>query len=541
MTEYKGLAVSAGVAAGTVFFVENSTPGTPERKLENTKEEEQRLTDALAKAASELTSLYNKALTTTDASVADIFMIHGMMLQDDDFRNRMTELVVKEKMSAESAVSAAAKEFSQELAESGSDYIAERGADIADVEHRIIRILQGKNEVQVPAADQKVIIVADEITPSLTLMFNRSQLTGLVSAKGSTTSHTAILARSLGIPAVITSGAVFDNSLHGQNCIVDGIHGSVCFSPDKKQLGTALALKKSYEAEQKTLSELKNVEAVTRSGKKINLFCNAGSLEDIDTALKYGAEGIGLFRSEFLYLGRTDLPTEEELTDIYKKAVQKLAGRKLVIRTLDIGADKQAACIPMKKEPNPALGIRALRLCFANPDLFAVQLRAILRAASGGNVSVMFPMVCSVSEIRRAKACIAAAAGDLEKRKVSHADRIETGIMVETPAAAVISDLLAREVDFFSIGTNDLTQYTLAVDRQNEDASAYCDPRHESVLRLIELTAGNAHKNGIWCGICGELGADSAVTERFIAAGIDELSVVPGALLPLKKKIRDLP
>ena len=541
MTELKGLPVSPGIAAGTVYFVANADgSGTP-RKTEDTEAEIRRLTGALDRAAEELTGLYDKALNTADDSVADIFMIHGMMLQDDDFRNRMTGLITKDGLSAEAAVSRAAAEFAEDLSKSGSDYIAQRGADISDLEHRVIRILAGRSAVQLPDADEKIILAADEITPSLTLMFERSQLLGLVSGKGSATSHAAILARSLGIPAVIASGTVLDSTVNGVPCIVDGVHGNVIFSPDVQQLEDADMRRKKYELEQQELLSLRTAPAETESGQKVTLYCNAGSLDDIDRALECGAEGIGLFRSEFLYLGRSELPTEEELADVYTKAVRKLDGRKLVVRTLDIGADKKTDCIPMKPEPNPALGIRALRLCFAMPDLFSVQLRAVLRAAANGPVSVMFPMICSVSEIRRAKACLTAAADDLEKRKIPHADRLETGIMVETPAAAVISDLLAGEADFFSIGSNDLTQYTLAVDRQNEDAAAYCDPHHESVMRLIELTVKNAHEHGIWCGICGELGADTSVTGRFVQAGIDELSVSPRSLLRLKKKIRELP
>jgi phosphotransferase system enzyme I (PtsI) len=541
MTEFKGLSVSPGIAAGMAYFINTTDSPTPAQKTENTEAEIARLTGALDSAAEELTGLYEKVLASADDSAADIFMIQGMMLQDDDFRNRMTGLISKEGLSAEVAVSRASAEFAEDLSKSGSDYIAQRGADISDLEHRVRRILTGRSAVQLPNADEKIILAADEITPSQTLMFERSQLLGLVSCKGSATSHAAILARSLGIPSVILQGSILDSTVNGVPCIVDGVHGNVIFSPDLQQMKDADRCRQKYETEQKELLSLKTMPAETESGQKITLYCNAGSLNDIDSAVTCGAEGIGLFRSEFLYLGRQNLPTEEELTDVYTKAVRKLGGRKLVIRTLDIGADKKTDCIPMKPEPNPALGIRALRLCFAEPDLFAVQLRAILRAAASGPVSVMFPMICSISEIRRAKACLTAAAGDLEKRKIPHADHLETGIMVETPAAAVISDLLAEEADFFSIGSNDLTQYTLAVDRQNENAFPYCDPHHESVMRLIELTVKNAHEHGIWCGICGELGADTTVTGRFVQAGIDELSVSPQSLLKLKKKIRELP
>ncbi|MCR5763794.1 MAG: phosphoenolpyruvate--protein phosphotransferase [Treponema sp.] len=534
------MSVSPGIALGTVFFVADRESPACTEKVADTAGELQQLMHALDVAGEELDSLYRKAQDSADNSVADIFMIHGMMLQDEDFRARMTELIEKENYSSVSAVSKAAEEFSSDLAESGSDYIAERGADVSDVVNRVIRILQGTNAMSLPDAEEKVILVANEITPSLTLMFDRKQLLGLVSAKGSNTSHAAILARSLGIPAVITSGIAYDNSINGSKCIVDGLKGTVTIAPDKEAEAAAVAGQQRYERELNDLELLKNEKAITKNGKEIKLFCNVGSLEDVDAAVSCGCDGVGLFRSEFLYLGRNSLPSEEELADVYIRAAEKLSGKKLVIRTLDIGADKKTDCIPMKDEENPALGIRALRLCFERPDLFEVQVRAILRAAVKGNVAVMFPMINSVSEVRRAKAFVTAAADDLEKRNIPHADRIETGIMVETPAAAVISDLLAAEVDFFSLGTNDLTQYTLAVDRQNEEACAYCDSHHEAVLRLIELTCRNAHNHNIWCGICGELGADEVLTERFVKAGIDELSVSPNSLLSLKRKIRSL-
>jgi len=540
MTKYNGTAVSEGIATGKVFFVELNSGNTGIQKTDDPEKEIEKLVQALDTASEELMALYEKASESADDSVAEIFMIHSMMLQDEDFRNRMIQLIQEEKMSSASAVSVAAKEFSADLADSGSDYIAERGADISDVENRVIRILEGTNAVNLPSIDQKIVLVANEITPSLTLMFERSQLLGLVSAKGSATCHAAILAKSLGIPCVITPGIVYDEAVNGLNCVVDALSGVVIYNPGEAELSDAEKKIAKYEAEKKELELIKDAPCETKSGQKVKLFCNVGSLEDIDRALENNAEGIGLFRSEFMYLGRDTLPTEEELTDVYTKAAKKLNGKKLVIRTLDIGADKKTDCIPMKDEENPALGIRALRLCFARPDIFQIQLRAILRAAIHGNVSVMFPMICSVSEIRRAKSLLIAAADDLEKRGIPHADKIETGIMVETPAAAVISDLLAKEVDFFSLGTNDLTQYTLAVDRQNENAAIYCDSHHEAVIRLIELTCKNAHDNGIWCGICGELGSDLALTERFVKAGMDELSVGANSILQVKKKVREL-
>lgn len=540
MMVHKGTSVSEGIATGTIFFVELNSASDKVQKCDDPEKEIERLNEALDIASGELMELYEKACQSADDSVADIFMIHSMMLQDDDFRNRMMELIREDNFSAISAVSLASKEFSESLADSGSDYIAERGADISDVESRVIRILQGTNALSLPGSDEKIVLVANEITPSLTLMFERNQLLGLVSAKGSATCHAAILAKSLGIPCVITPGVNFGSEINGKTCIVNALDSFIVMDPDSSQLEEASSIEAKFLEDKKALELLKDAPCETKDGRKVKLFCNVGSLEDIDQALKNNAEGIGLFRSEFMYLGRVILPTEEELADVYTKAAKKLGDKKLVIRTLDIGADKKTECIPMKDEENPALGIRALRLCFAQPELFQIQLRAILRAAIHGNISVMFPMISSVSEIRRAKFFMAQAADDLTKRNIPHADKIETGIMVETPAAAIISDLLAKEVDFFSLGTNDLTQYTLAVDRQNEDAAPYCDAHHEAVLRLIELTCKNAHDNNIWCGICGELGSDISVTERFVNAGIDELSVGANSILKVKKRIREL-
>ncbi len=540
MTEHTGIAISAGLAEGTIFFVEDYDFSTVAQTTNDVKAELKRLHTAMEQTALEINELYEKATHSADESVADIFMIHQLMLQDEDFLNGIETLISKEKCSAEVAVSKAAEEFSAELSDSGSDYIAERGADIADIAQHLIRILQGKDAIEQPPADQKIILAANEITPSLTLLFDKSQLIGFVSAKGSATCHAAILARSLGIPAVIIKNAKFDASLNNTPCLIDGLKGTVIFNPDKKQIKAMKTAQTNFEKEQEALLKLKDLPAVTKSGAKVELFCNAASLDDIDNAIAYGAEGIGLFRSEFLYLGRKTLPSEDELTKVYTQAVEKLDGRKLVIRTLDIGADKQSDCIPMKAEANPVLGVRGLRLCFAKPDIFMVQLRAILRAASAGPVAIMFPMVASTSEITEAKRALEKAKTELKKDGIAYGEKLEVGIMVETPAAAVISDLLAKEVDFFSIGTNDLTQYTLAADRQNEDMDSYCDPHHEAVLRLIELTIKNAHAQGIWCGICGELGADLSLSKRFIDAGVDELSVVPSSLLRLKENIRNL-
>ncbi|MCR5290935.1 MAG: phosphoenolpyruvate--protein phosphotransferase [Treponema sp.] len=541
MTEYIGIPISEGITLGSVFFMANTEASPVASHIDDIEKEIHKLNSSLDAAAGELNELYEKALESEGESVADIFMIHCMMLQDDDFRTRMVELIVKERCSAQVAVLQAAQEFSQDLAESGSNYIADRGVDISDVAQRVLRHLNGNQSVKQPSPDKKIILVANEITPSMTFLFDRSQLLGLVCSRGSSTNHTSILARSLGIPAVITPGITYtEDDIQGKLCIVNGSTGAVCFDPDIDKVQNAEKEIFFFKKRQKDLRRLIHLPAITKSGTKVLLYANAGSLKDVDEALALGAEGIGLFRSEFLYMGRNTLPSEDELADVYTKAVKKLDGKPLVIRTLDIGADKQTDCIPLEHEENPALGIRGLRLCFERQDLFDVQLKAILRAAKAGPVSIMFPMVCSVSEIRRAKASVLAASADLEKQDVPHSNRVDIGIMIETPAAAIISDLLAKEVSFFSIGTNDLIQFTLAVDRQNQAATAYCDTHHESILRLIEMVIRNAHAAGVTCSICGELGADLSLTERLVQSGIDKLSLVPNRLLPIKQKIREL-
>lgn len=542
MTVYKGTAVSAGIATGSLYYIDTPVQAEDFEHLRvcDTDNEITRLINGCSKAVDQLMELYDKAVSSSGEETAEIFMVHSMMLQDDDFLQEMKNLITRERYCAEYAVYTVAKKFAADLAESGSDYIAERGSDVADVSKRVIQILQNKETNVTLPENTSVILVADELTPSQTLMFDRSQLLALISRKGSRTSHTAILARSLSIPAVIIPDMDISDDLSGKECIVDGLDGTVIISPDKKAVADSKKKKQEYQQELKELETLKNLPAVTSSNQQVHIFGNAGNVEDIDAVLKYGGEGIGLFRSEFLYLGRSALPTEDELTEAYTEAAKRMGEKKLIIRTLDIGADKTAPCLPLQPEENPALGIRALRLCFEYPDIFNTQLRAILRAAVTGNISVMFPMIISLEEIKRAKECIQIAAKELKSEERPFAYPAEIGIMIETPAAAIISDVLAKEVDFFSIGSNDLTQYTLALDRQNERLEKYCDVHHEAILRLIELIAENAHKNNIWVGICGELGSDLELTERFVKAGIDELSVYPVAILPLKKRIRNL-
>ena len=541
MITYKGNAVSSGIAQGNILFLKaQKQQNFADVRIYDVEKECLRLTDACEKASNQLMELYDKALESSGEETAGIFMVHSMMLQDDDFLQSMKDLIEKSKCCAEYAVTVIAKQFAADLAESGSDYIAERGSDVADVSTRVIQILQGQETSIDFKCDQPVILIAEELTPSQTLMFDRSKLLALVSKKGSRTSHTAILARSLNIPAVICSDIKLEESICDKNCIVDGLTGTIIIEPDEATSKDAAAKEEEYLKEQKELEILKDKEAVTKTGQKINIYGNAGNIEDIETIIETGGEGVGLFRSEFLYLGREILPTEDELTQVYSNAAKKLEGKLLVIRTLDIGADKKAPCLPLEEEDNPALGIRALRLCFEAPDVFITQLRSILRASACGNIAIMFPMIISLPEIKKAKEYIQEAAKQLEAEKIPYKLPAQIGIMIETPAAALISDQLAKEVDFFSIGSNDLTQYTLAIDRQNERLDKYCDIHHEAVLRLIEFTAKNAHDNGIWCGICGELGSDLELTERFVTAKMDELSVYPAAILPLKKRIRDL-
>ena len=541
MVSYKGNAVSEGIALGNILFLKaDKQQHFGDVKIDAVAKETERLIDACNKAADQLMELYEKASEDSEDGASDIFMVHSMMLQDEDFQQAMKDLIADTKCCAEHAVMEVAKKFAADLAASGSDYIAERGSDVNDVSSRVIQILQGKSNSVELKDDKPVVLMAEELTPSQTLMFDRSKLLALVSRKGSKTSHTAILARSLDIPAVICPELELHDDLTGKTCIVDGLKGEIIIEPDKKTEEVAGRQRDEYVKEQRELEALKDKEAVTKSGQKVKVFGNAGNLEDIDFVLDESGEGVGLFRSEFLYLGRETLPSEDELTQVYSNAAKKLNGKLLVIRTLDIGADKKAPCLPLEEEPNPALGIRALRLCFESPEVFITQLRSILRASAVGNVGIMFPMIISVAEIKKAKEMIQVAAKQLEEEKIPYSMPDQIGIMIETPAAAIISDLLAKEVDFFSIGSNDLTQYTLAIDRQNERLEKYCDTHHEAVLRLIELTAENAHKNNVWVGICGELGSDLELTERFVKAGIDELSVYPAAILKLKKRIREL-
>ncbi len=535
-----GITVSEGFAEGEVFFIEDYDLNSIPQKTEDVKEEKKRIEIAIEKAIVELQVLYEKAIKRADEDIANIFMIHQFMLQDEDFIDRINELIEKEKFSAEKAISQTGEEFSKALEDSGSEYIAERSSDLTDITQLVIRILQNKKQPTIPSPDSKIILVANEITPSLSLLFEKSQLLGFVSAKGSPTCHASILARSLHIPAIVIKGANFNKSINGKKCLINGKNSEVIFSPNNKQIKELEIAIKEFKKEKASLLRLKELPAVTKKGEEIKLYCNAASLEDIDNALKYGAEGIGLFRSEFLYMGRSLLPSEDELTDIYKQAAIKLEGKKLIIRTLDIGADKKTECIPMKEEANPVLGIRGLRLCFDKPKIFMTQLRAILRASHFGSVAIMFPMVSSIEDIKEAKKYLEEAKKELRKENIEYGKNIEVGIMIETPASAIISDILADEVDFFSIGTNDLIQYTIAIDRQNEEMEKYYKPHHEAVLRLIELTIKNAHKKNIWCGICGELGADLNVTERLVKADIDEISVSSNFLLPLKDKIRSI-
>ena len=542
MITYKGTAVSAGIAQGKLLYIDAPIQADTFEQVQicDADAEINKLIAACNKAVDQLMELYDKALENSGAEAADIFMVHSMMLQEEDYLQNMQDLIHSKKCCAEYAILQVAKQFAADLAASGSAYIAERGSDVADVSKRVIQILQGKPTDITIDKNESVILVADELSPSQTLMFDRSKLLALISRKGSRTAHTAILARALSIPAVIVPDLVLNEELTGTLCIVDGLEGTVTISPDEQTAQTALMKQERYLKERQELEILKHKEAVTSTGQKVKIYGNAGNLEDIDAVISSGGEGVGLFRSEFLYLGRADLPSEDELTQVYTNAAKKLDGRLLVIRTLDIGADKTAPCLPLEPEQNPALGIRALRLCFECPEVFMTQLRAILRAAVVGNVAVMFPMIIALDEIQYAKECMKKAAEQLETEKIPYSMPKEIGIMIETPAAAIISDILAKEVDFFSIGSNDLTQYTLAIDRQNQRLEKYCDVHHEAVLRLIEIVAENAHKNNIWVGICGELGSDLGLTERFVKAGIDELSVYPAAILPLKKKIRDL-
>ena len=531
MQIYKGKSVFGGIAIGKISVYKKDEQLVKRVKIEDADAEMERYTAARNIAAAQLQKLYDKALKEVGEANAAIFEVHQMMLDDEDYLDSIDNIIRTENVNAEYAVATTGDNFADMFAQMDDDYMKARAADIKDISDRLVRVLSGHDEGDMDAAEPS-IIVAEDLAPSETVQMDKSKVLAFVTRKGSSNSHTAILARTMNIPALIN--IEYDDSMDGKMAVVDGKTGSLIVEPDADTLKKYQDQKDEELRQRAMLKELKGKTTETKSGHKIHLYANIGSTGDVASVLANDAEGIGLFRSEFNY------PTEEEQFQIYKAVAQNMAGKKVIIRTLDIGADKQIDYFDMAHEENPAMGYRAIRICLDRPEVFKTQLRALFRASMFGNISIMYPMIISVTEVKQIKAIVAEVKKELTEQGIPFKDDVEQGVMIETPAAVMISDLLAKEVDFFSIGTNDLTQYTLAIDRQNAKLDNIYDSHHEAVLRMIQMVIDNAHKEGIWAGICGELGADTTLTERFIQMGIDELSVSPTFVLPVRKIVREL-
>lgn len=539
MLTLKGKSVSSGITIGPLALFHRNTISTAVRPIDDAEAEVSRFQAARAASISQLQSLYEKAVEKIGEEQAAVFEVHQMMLDDDDYVDDIVSQIRDEKLNAEAAVEHTAQNFAAMFRGMDDAYMQARAADVLDISRRVERELCGGEGIDFSAYDQ-VIIAADDLAPSETLQLDTDKILGFVTSGGSTNSHTAILARTLGIAAVVSTGTQLHNDVDGKTAIVDGTTGTVYIDPDEETLERMKKRQNSEIRRRQELESVRGTESITRDGRHIDVYANIGNPDNLPQVLSNDAEGIGLFRSEFLYLGRNTYPTEEEQFEAYKKTAQTMAGKKVIIRTLDIGADKKVDYFNLAPEENPAMGMRAIRICLTRPELFRTQLRALCRASAFGTIAVMFPMIISTDEVRRAKAILQDVQRELDEQGVKYDPHMEVGIMIETPAAAVMSDELAKEVDFFSIGSNDLTQYTLAIDRQQTQLDAFFDAHHPAVLRLIGQTIANGHKEGIWVGICGELGADLALTETFLRMGVDELSVSPPAVLPLREKIRSL-
>ena len=538
MQSFQGKSVYKGIVMGPVVVLKKNDYQVKRSRIEDADAETSRVQEAVKRSQEQLQKLYDKALKEVGEASAAIFEVHQMMLEDEDYLEAIQNMIQTEMVNAEYAVAVTGDNFSQMFASMDDDYMKARAADIKDISERLVRNLSGQEDADLSDIDPSVI-VADDLSPSETVQMDKEKILAFVTVHGSTNSHTAILARMMNIPALIGVPLALDELKSGTTAVVDGFTGQVTFEPDEET--QAATLKRVQEEKEKLalLQELKGKENITLDGKKINIYVNIGSVGDIGYVLENDAGGIGLFRSEFLYLGRNDFPTEEEQFQAYKQVVQTMAGKKVIIRTLDIGADKQVDYFNLGNEENPALGYRAIRICLKQPDIFKTQLRALFRAAVYGNLSIMYPMITSVEEVEKIYEIVKEVEIELKAQEIQY--RIpEQGIMIETPAAVMISDRLAEMVDFFSIGTNDLTQYTLAIDRQNEKLDDFYNPHHEAVLRMIQMVVDNAHKCGKWAGICGELGADLTLTEKFVRMGLDELSVAPSMILKLRKIVREM-
>lgn len=534
MQVIQGKSIFGGIAIGPITFFAKEQNQVKRTKVEDVAAEVARYEAAVVSAQEQLGGLYEKALKEVGESGAQIFEVHQMMLEDDDYNESVKSIIETQMVNAEYAVATTGDNFASMFASMDDEYFQARAVDMKDISERVINVLMGVGEAK--GWDEPSIIVAEDLAPSETVQFDKSKLLGFVTRLGSSNSHTAILARTMNIPALIQID--IQEEWNGKMGIIDGFTGEFYIDPEPEVLEKYKAKKAEQEEHRKLLAEQKGKPTVTKSGKAIKLFANIGSVSDLPAAMSNDAGGIGLFRSEFLYLESGDYPTEDEQFKAYKMVAETMAGKKVIIRTLDIGADKQVDYFNLDKEENPAMGLRAIRICLTRPEIFKTQLRAILRASAYGNIAVMYPMIISVDEVRKIKSIMEEVKAELEEAGIQYG-QVEQGIMIETPASVIISDLLAQEVDFFSIGTNDLTQYTLAIDRQNAKLDEFYNPHHEAVLRMIEMVVDNAHKAGIWAGICGELGADLELTERFMAMGVDELSVSPTFIYPVRQIIRE--
>lgn len=534
METYNGKSIFQGIAVGKILFYEKQEAEVKRVKVENKEAELKRYEEAKQTAIAQLQKLYEKACKEVGEVNAAVFEVHQMMLEDEDYNDSVRNMIEQQEVNAEYAVAQTGDNFSNMFAEMEDEYFSARAADIKDISDRVVSVLCGGNG-GVNDLEEPVILVADDLAPSETVQMDKEKLLAFVTEQGSSNSHTAILARTMNIPALI--GVSIQKEWNGKMAVVDGFTGTLYVEPSQEVLAEMTKKQEKLSKEKELLQELKGKEDVTADGRKIKLFANIGNVSDVGAVLKNDAAGIGLFRSEFLYLEKDHFPTEEEQFFAYKTVAERMAGKKVIIRTLDIGADKQVDYFNLDKEENPAMGYRAIRICLTQTDIFKTQLRALLRAAKYGNIAIMYPMIISVGEVKRIKEIVAEVKEELTKEGIPFGE-VEQGIMIETPAAVVMSDELAKEVDFFSIGTNDLTQYTLAIDRQNAKLDDFYDSHHPAILRMIQTVIDNGHANNCWVGICGELGADTTLTETFVKMGIDELSVSPGFVLPVRKIIR---
>uniref|UniRef100_UPI003FF093D9 phosphoenolpyruvate--protein phosphotransferase n=1 Tax=Lachnospira sp. TaxID=2049031 RepID=UPI003FF093D9 len=537
MKEYKGKSVFGGIAIGRIKVYNKSEQQVKRVHVDDTEHEKKRYYAAVDKAARQLQELYDKAVKEVGEANAAIFEMHQIMLTDDDYKESVENIIESQHVNAEYAVAQTGDNYAAMFAAMEDEYMRGRSADVKDISERLINILSGFNASSM-VSDEPVIIVAEDLAPSETVQLDKDKILSFVSVKGSVNSHTAILARTMGIPALIGTPVIPDNDIDGKMGIVDGNSGCLYVDPDNEKLGYYRKKRDEQLKQKELLQLLKGREDITIDGRKIKLYANIGNVKDVMTVKANDAAGIGLFRSEFIYLERDTFPTEEEQFNIYRTVAENMAGKPVIIRTLDIGADKQCDYFNMDKEDNPALGMRAIRICLTRTEIFKTQLRALYRASAYGNINIMYPMIANMWEIDRIKEIEKEVRNELKQQGIDTGN-VQTGIMIETPAAVMQSDELAEKVDFFSIGTNDLTQYTLAVDRQNPKLDSFFDPHHPAVLKMIKMVVDNAHKAGIWAGICGELGADTSLTREFLKMGVDELSVSPGRILPIRKIILD--